>query len=111
MSLHPIGAALLAVTGPIGASAFVVLYGAGNGLFTIARGMVPLALFGPQGYGERNGLLGAPARAAQAAAPFVFGLLLDRMGIASIWVSSLLCLAAFGALLCLRATAGRPVES
>jgi len=102
-ALHPIGAAILAVTGPVGAVAFVVLYGAGNGLLTIARGTVPLALFGPNGYGERNGLLGAPARAAQAAAPFLFGLLLDRLGMASIWVSALLCLAALGALLCLRA--------
>jgi MFS family permease len=102
-ALHPIGAAILAVTGPAGAAAFVVLYGAGNGLLTIARGTVPLALFGPRGYGERNGLLGAPARAAQALAPFLFGVLLDRIGIASIWVSSLLCLAALGALLCLRA--------
>ena len=105
-ALHPIGAAILAVTGPVGAAAFVVLYGAGNGLLTIARGTVPLALFGPHGYGERNGLLGAPARAAQAFAPFLFGLLLDRMGIASIWVSSLLCLAALAALLCLRARPG-----
>ncbi|HTP81796.1 MAG TPA: MFS transporter [Alphaproteobacteria bacterium] len=101
-SLHPIGAAILAVTGPVGAVAFVVLYGAGNGLLTIARGTVPLALFGPQGYGERNGLLGAPARAAQAFAPFLFGLLLDRIGLAAIWVSASLCLAALGALLCLR---------
>ena len=54
---------------------FVVLYGAGNGLLTIARGTVPLALFGPLGYGERTGLLGAPARAAQAFAPLLFGLL------------------------------------
>src|SRR6185312_1984337 len=35
-ALHPIGAAILAVTGPPAAVAFVVLYGAGNGLLTIA---------------------------------------------------------------------------
>lgn len=102
-SLHPIGALVLALTGPVGAAAFAVLYGAGNGLLTIARGTVPLALFGPQGYGERNGLLGAPARATQALAPFLFGLLLDRVGLASIWLSAALCVAAFTALLCLRA--------
>ncbi len=101
-ALHPVGAAVLAVMGPAGAVAFVVLYGAGNGLLTIARGTVPLALFGPHGYGERNGLLGAPARAAQAFAPLVFGLLLDRIGIGAVWVSALLCLAALAALLCLR---------
>ena len=100
--LHPLGAVALAVAGSSGAMIFAVLYGAGNGLLTIARGTVPLAIFGPQAYGERNGLLGVPARTAQAFAPFVFGLLLDTMGTAVILVSAGLCLAAFGALLCLR---------
>jgi MFS family permease len=61
-----------------------------------------LAVFGPDGYGERTGLLGAPARAAQALAPLLFGLLLDRMGASVIIVSAALCLAAFAALLVLR---------
>src|SRR5262249_39077215 len=39
----------------------------GNGLLTIAKGTVPLAIFGLVGYGLRTGLLGAPARATQAA--------------------------------------------
>ena len=102
--LHPIGAAVFAVFGAPAAVAFTVFYGAGNGLLTIARGTVPLAVFGPEGYGERTGLLGAPARAAQALAPLLFGLLLDTMGTSVIIVSSALCLASFAALLCLRAT-------
>jgi len=102
--LHPIGAAVFAVIGPPAAVAFVLFYGAGNGLLTIARGTVPLAVFGPRGYGERTGLLGAPARAAQALAPLLFGLLLDRMGASVIIVSAGLCLAAFVALLWLRAS-------
>ncbi len=100
--LHPIGAGLLALGGPAAAMAFTLLYGAGNGLLTIARGTVPLAIFGPHGYGERTGLLGAPARAAQALAPFLFGLLLDTMGTSVIIVSAGLCLSALLALLCLR---------
>jgi MFS family permease len=102
-SLHPVGAVVLALMGPGALSLFVVLYGAGNGLLTIARGTVPLALFGPIGYGERTGLLGAPARAAQALAPLAFGLLLDAFGLVSILVSTGACLAALAALLCLRA--------
>lgn len=102
-ALHPVGAVVFGIVGSATAPLFVVLYGAGNGLLTIARGTVPLALFGPHGYGERTGLLGAPARAAQAFAPFIFGLLLDRMGVAVIAVSSTLCLAALSALFCLRA--------
>jgi len=101
--LHPIGAAVFAVIGPGAAVAFTVFYGAGNGLLTIARGTVPLAVFGPHGYGERTGLLGAPARAAQALAPLLFGLLLDTMGASVILVSTALCLAAFAALLGLSA--------
>jgi Major Facilitator Superfamily len=100
--MHPLGAAVLAVLGPPGAAIFAMLYGAGNGLLTIARGTVPLAIFGPHGYGERTGLLGAPARASQAFAPLIFGLLLDTMGTWAILVSTALCLAALGALLSLR---------
>jgi MFS family permease len=97
-ALHPVGAAVLTVMGLPGAALFAALYGAGNGLLTIARGTVPLAIFGPHGYGERTGLLGAPARASQAFAPLLFGLLIDRMGTGAIFVSTALCLAALGAL-------------
>jgi predicted MFS family arabinose efflux permease len=108
-ALYPIGAAMLGLLGPIVAPLFVVFYGAGNGLLTIARGTVPLALFGPRGYGERTGLLGAPARAAQSLAPFLFGLLLDSTSVAAaVSVSAVLYLAALGALLFLRA--GPPEE-
>jgi MFS family permease len=106
-TLHPLGAAALAVLGPPGIAVFAILYGAGNGLLTIARGTVPLAIFGPHGFGERTGLLGAPARATQALAPFLFGLLLDAMGTRAILISAGLCLAALAALLCLRATPSR----
>jgi len=105
--LHPVGAAALLLFGPAAAIPFTVLYGAGNGLLTIARGTVPLAIFGPQGYGERSGLLGAPARLSQAFAPFVFAFLLDMLGVNVVLISAALWLAALAALLCLRA---RPAE-
>jgi MFS family permease len=106
-TLHPIGAAALWFMGAAGAVPFAVLYGAGNGLLTIARGTVPLAIFGPHAYGERTGLIGAPARAAQALAPLTFGLLLDALGLGVVVISAGLCLAALTALLFLRAsTAG-----
>jgi MFS family permease len=100
--LHPIGAVALAVLGAPGAALFALFFGAGNGLLTIARGTVPLAIFGPVGYGERSGLLGAPARITQAFAPLAFGLLMDAIGVAVIAVSAGLCLAALAALLALR---------
>jgi predicted MFS family arabinose efflux permease len=105
--LHPIGAVVFALIGPPAAAAFAIFYGAGNGLLTIARGTVPLAVFGPHAFGERTGLLGAPARASQAFAPLLFGLLIDAIGTSAILVSVALCLAAFAALLGLRASPSR----
>lgn len=80
--LHPAAAGALALVGGAGAMApaFALLHGAGNGLLTIARGTLPLALFGPVGYGFRQGTIGAAARLAQAAAPIAFGVLLDAAG-------------------------------
>lgn len=60
-------------------------HGAGNGVLTIAKGTLPLALFGPQGYGLRQGLLMAPARLGQAAAPLGFALLIERDGAGAVW--------------------------
>jgi len=77
-SLHPIGAIALFVFGAPCAALFGVLHGAGNGLITIARGTLPLAIFGPRGYGHRQGMLAVPARMAQALSPWLFGLALDR---------------------------------
>jgi len=49
----------------------IVLYAAGNGIGTIARGSVPLALFGPSRYPALMGRLGLPIMLAMAAAPFI----------------------------------------
>jgi MFS family permease len=106
--LHPIGAASLILFGAPGIVAFALLHGAGNGMITIAKGTLPLALFGPQGYGLRSGTLSMPARVLQSAAPFLFGLLLDRVGIAAVGLSAGLCLFAFASLLMLRS---RPVRA
>jgi hypothetical protein len=100
--MHPIGAAIVALAGGAAASAFAIFHGAGNGVLTIARGTLPLAIFGPQNYGYRLGIIGAPARMAQAAAPLAFGLLVDAMGSRVLIVSSALSLAALAALLMLR---------
>jgi hypothetical protein len=81
---------------------FAIFHGAGNGILTIARGTVPLAIFGPQNYAYRLGLIGAPARMAQAAAPLAFGLLIDVMGSRVLIVSSALSLAALATLFLLR---------
>jgi MFS family permease len=100
--LHPLGAAFLGVLGGPAAAIFAVLHGAGNGLLTISRGTLPLALFGPAGYGLRTGIIVAPARVTAAAAPLLFGLLMDAMGMGALIVSAGLGLAALAALALLR---------
>lgn len=84
---HPIGAALMMLIGAPVAALFTVLHGAGNGVLTIAKGTLPLALFGPQGYGARQGWLSMPARFVQAAAPFLFAALIDRYGVHALWLT------------------------
>lgn len=101
-ALHPIGAAALVAFGGPAAIIFTMLHGAGNGMLTIAKGTLPLVLFGSAGYGLRTGLLSAPARLAQAGAPLLFGLLLDRVGVSVLALSAGLGIASTVALLALR---------
>ena len=72
-------------------AATVILYGAGNGIASIAKGTVPLALFGPDRYAPIVGLIARPSLIAQALAPSVIALLIVQMsGTAAIGVLSLL---------------------
>lgn len=102
---HPVAAGLLMIVGGPAAAAFALLHGAGNGVLTIAKGTLPLALFGPGGYGLRQGLLSAPARVMQAIAPLLFGILLEHSGAQAIWLTTGLGLMAFLLLMLLRARA------
>ena len=100
--MHPLGAAVLGIFGGPAAAVFALLHGAGNGLLTISRGTLPLALYGPVGYGLRTGVIAAPARVTTALAPLLFGLLMSRMGLAALAVSAGVGLAALAALALLR---------
>ncbi len=103
-ALNPLGALVLGLFGglPLAAAAFAVLHGAGNGMITIAKGTLPLAIFGPAGYGYRQGLLNVIARGMQALAPFAFGLTLDQYGAnAGIVLSASVSLIALAALMAL----------
>lgn len=87
-ALHPLGVVMLGLFGAPAAAVFGVLHGAGNGILTIAKGTLPLVLFGPRGYGHRQGVLMVPARVAQASAPWVFGLALDSWGAGALVISA-----------------------
>jgi predicted MFS family arabinose efflux permease len=58
------------------AVAFVVLYGFGNGIFTVVRGSVPAEIWGTAGLGELLGSLAGPSLVARALAPGAYSLLL-----------------------------------
>jgi MFS family permease len=60
------------------AAAFALMFGGANGLITITRGAVPLALFGASGYGRLMGRLAGPFLLVQAAAPVVMAFVVDR---------------------------------
>lgn len=106
-ALHSLGAvAFLALGVPAGA-AFTLFHGAGNGVLTIAKGTLPLVLFGARNYGFRQGMLMIPARFAQALSPFLFGLALDRWGGGALWLSAGLGALGFAALMALPGAAAR----
>lgn len=89
VAMHPFGVLLLLVFGAPMAMIFGVLHGAGNGMLTIVKGALPLDIFGANGYGERQGILMAPARVAQALAPWLFGLAVAHWGISALFLTAL----------------------
>ena len=60
--------------------AFTLLMGASQGVITIVRGAVPLALFGAKGYGAVLGVIATPVLVVNAAAPAVFAWIVDHWG-------------------------------
>jgi len=73
------GMILLVIGFPILALA-LALYGAGNGIGSIAKGTLPLALFGPFGYASLMGKLAMPSLLAQALSPSVGAILIEWSG-------------------------------
>ena len=72
--------ALLALLGisPLAAAAFALMFGAANGLITITRGALPLALFGADGYGRMIGRISGFWLVMQSAAPLVMAFVAER---------------------------------
>ncbi|KJK21263.1 hypothetical protein UB46_28315 [Burkholderiaceae bacterium 16] len=108
-ALHPVACVSLGLFGissglePL----FSILHGAGNGMISVARGALPLALFGPNGYGAVTGRLAVFGGTAQAFAPVAFAFVLDKGGPgAAISLSGALSMAALLALLRLRSGSG-----
>jgi hypothetical protein len=74
-------ALLLAGTGNVAAIiAFTLLMGAAQGVITIVRGAVPLALFGAKGYGAVLGAIATPILLVNAFSPTVFAVMVETWG-------------------------------
>jgi MFS family permease len=109
--LHPVWTVLFAVTliflglallysGYVFASACLILYGAGNGIWSISRGTVPLALFGAADFPRIMAGLARAAFLAQAVAPFIGAIAISRFG-EGVSLGALATLAAMNLLLVL----------
>jgi hypothetical protein len=99
---HPVGAIAIFLLGAPVAALFACLHGVCNGMMTISKGAVPLALFGSQGFGKRQGYLMLMSTLAQASAPLGFGLAVDSLGVNAFLVSFVLSSTAFLALCILK---------
>ena len=77
--------------------AFTLLMGASQGVITIVRGALPLALFGASGYGTVLGFIATPILVVNAVSPSLFALIVDRWG----WQAAQLALLACASASCL----------
>jgi hypothetical protein len=115
-ALAPVGIMVLIWGGPVAGNAaaaclFAVLYGMSNGIMTINRGTLPLAIFGPDGYAALLGWLAVPVLLAQAAAPTVTAPFVTRLPASEIFgAAGLLATVALLLLLPLRPKAAAAAE-
>lgn len=112
VALMALGLALLFADAPA-LAAIILLYGAGYGISWIARGTLPLALFGPERFPILMGRLALPSLVVQAAAPSAGAWCIELFGVpatlAALTVAALVNVALVGvlAMLC-RAGRGKP---
>jgi hypothetical protein len=88
------------------AAAFAIGFGAANGVMTIARGALPLVLFGPIGYGRVIGRIARPALVVQALAPFLVASAIERFSDSAVLQGGVV--AALVVLMCFLAISASP---
>lgn len=99
---HPVGALLALIGGARLAPLLAVGQGLGNGLLSVASGVLPLHVFGPERYAVRQALVLTPARYLQAVAPAAYALAIGVSPLLALGLSSLICLGVFALTLGLR---------
>lgn len=93
--MHPLGATALLILGKVAAPAMALGQGAGNGMLTVAKGVLPLSIWGSEGYAYRSALLSRPAQFAQIGGPALYGLALDRSPTLALMGGAAICLVMF----------------
>lgn len=93
--MHPLGAAALAGFGAKAAPLLALGQGAGNGMITVAKGVLPLSIYGPRNYAYRSALLTQPAQVLQIGGPALYGLAIAESPRAALALSAGLCLVMF----------------
>jgi hypothetical protein len=112
--LLPTALVILIATAPSvpGALVFAVIFGLGSGLNSIVYGTLPLALFGSDGYGRRQGQIMSVRLVVSSMAPFALAFLMGNLGISwSLSIAALLstvAVAAFLAIMRLTRPVARP---
>jgi MFS family permease len=93
------------------AATFMVMFGMANGLMTIARGAVPLVLFGPVGYGHIIGRIGGASLVMQAIAPLALAFVTEHASDGTVLaIVAGFALIAFVGLLAMRRPGGKRRE-
>ncbi|MBX4900780.1 arsenite efflux MFS transporter ArsK [Rhizobium bangladeshense] len=104
-TLLPTALVILLVTAPsvAGALVFAVIFGLGSGLSSIVQGVLPLALFGSDGYGQRQGKVMSARLVVSSTAPFALAFLIGNVGISwSLTITAMLGIVAVAAFLAIR---------
>ncbi|NKL32458.1 arsenite efflux MFS transporter ArsK [Rhizobium leguminosarum bv. viciae] len=98
--LLPTALVILIATAPSvpGALVFAVVFGLGSGLNSIVYGTLPLALFGSDGYGQRQGQIMSVRLVVSSMAPFALAFLMGNLGVSwSLSIAALLSTVAVAA--------------
>lgn len=79
----PVSLLILFIGAPALAPAvtFAVIFGAGQGLSYVLRGIMPLQIFGRNGYGQLTGWLNSARLYVASAAPFATAILFENAGV------------------------------
>ena len=93
--MHPLGATAVLALGARAAPLLALGQGAGNGMITVAKGVLPLSLYGPANYAYRSALLTRPAQVLQIGGPALYALAIAESPRVALALSSGLCLVMF----------------